>query len=284
MPFRYIPPGRFRMGSRGNGRDEEPVHWVEITRGYWMAETPVTQAQFGVWTESVAYRAWHEENRDAAFDSDDNDLHRNRFNGKPDHPAENLNWHEASAFCAWLWRNASNLPPEALGSALPSEAQWERACRGPDELERGHMGHRCDYHSGDGEAVLTKVGWYQGNAGGTTHEVGLLDPNGWGLYDMHGNVWEWCRDWWHDSPYILRAEGCHDPEVTEETPGSVGTVRVLRGGSWGDSPQWCRSAFRYWWGPAGRYLFQGFRPVLLLSALPGPEGPGSGGAMPTEPG
>jgi len=268
MGFRWIPAGRFRMGSRGMGLidhgygfrpggNEEPVHEVEITKGYWIAETPVTQAQFAVWKPD----------------------HENGFPNHPQHPAESLDWHEASEFCEWMATTALNRPIDFEKAGLPTEAQWERACRGPDDPEKGHLGHHCEFYNGDGEAALAKVGWYEGNAGGTTHEVGLLDPNGWGLHDLHGNVREWCRDLWHESPYVVREEGCRDPVVTEETPGSDGTGRVLRGGSWIGAPRGCRSAFRGWWGPTGRFRLLGFRPVLLLSALPG-----SGGAVPTEPG
>lgn len=281
MPFRYIPPGRFRMGSRGMGerdslfRDEEPVHWVEITRGFWMAETPVTQAQFEVWKGSESFRVWHKENQEAKFAYYDKGPHRNAFEGRPDCPAEKLNWHEATACCEWMGNAALRLPAPIERVSLPTEAQWEWACRGPDDPEKGHLGQQCEFYSGDGEATLAKVGWYGEKYDiGSTREVRRLEANGWGLHDMHGNVWEWCRDVWNEAPFVMRADGCHDPVVNEEGTGKILWLRVLRGGSWTDPPQSCRSASRYCGSPAIRLSNQGFRPVLLLSALSGPAGPG----------
>lgn len=250
------------MGSRGMGRVngwhnyEELVHWVEITRLYWMAETPVTQAQFAAFLPG----------------------HENGFPGRPTHPAENLTWDEAGASCRWLWVTPylrSQLPSGCEGVDLPTEAQWERARRGPDEPEKGCLGHLCEYHTGDGESALRQAGWYGEELGkGSTHPVGQKEPNGWGLRDLHGNVWEWCRDWWHDHPYVLREDGVQDPEITAETPGSDPSIRVVRGGSWNCSPRGCRSAFRDWRGPSYRNLIRGFRPVLFcLAAFPGPAEP-----------
>jgi formylglycine-generating enzyme required for sulfatase activity len=257
MRFRHVPAGRFRMGSRGMGRlvrwfnNEEPVHWVEITQPFWMAETPVTQAQFGAWKPG----------------------HQNRFSGLANHPAENMTWDEAFEYCRWLWEAPElrgQLPDRTIEASLPTEAQWERACRGQNDSEAGHMGHRCDYYAGDGDIALKAAGWYGRELGeGLTHPVGEKCPNSWGLRDLHGNVWEWCRDLWHANPYIFRVDGVKDPETTAEIPGSDSTRRAIRGGSWYNPPLWCRTACRGWGQLTHRYWHQGFRPVLLLAASHG---------------
>jgi len=254
MAFRLIPAGMFRMGSRGMGRinswfnNEEPVHTVRITEPFWMAETPVTQAQFGVGKPD----------------------HENHFPGKPEHPAENLTWHEAGEFCQWLDGTEairSQFPPNIASADLPSETQWEYACRGPDDPEQGYWGHRCEYHTGDGEAALAEAGWFGEEWGeGSTHPVAHLKANGWGLFDLHGNVWEWCRDHWNASAYVHREDGIENPEVTETTSGSDSESRVLRGGSWGSSAGDCRSAVRYRFGAGDRGGNSGFRVCLF----PGP--------------
>jgi formylglycine-generating enzyme required for sulfatase activity len=258
MRFRHVPAGRIRMGSRGMGRlegwfnNEEPVHWVEITQPFWMAETPVTQAQFGAWRPE----------------------HENHFSGRPEHPAENLTWDEAREFSGWLWETPEirrQMPVRCNGAALPTEAQWERACRGPDEPEAGHFGHRCEYYTGDGEAALKRAGWYGEEWGkGSTHPVGLKAPNGWGLRDLHGNVWEWCRDVWHPFPYVQRADGVFDPETNCDTPGSAYSRRGVCGGSWVAASLWCRISARNWRRPTDRFGNLGFRPVLLLAGFRGP--------------
>ena len=112
MTFRLIPAGSFRMGSRGYDEREEPVHRVLISEPFWLAETPVTQSQFALWTRSAKIE------------------HENHFKGHPDHPAEKLNWEEATVFCAWLTREKSGEFPEGFTLArLPTEAEWEYACR-----------------------------------------------------------------------------------------------------------------------------------------------------------
>jgi formylglycine-generating enzyme required for sulfatase activity len=141
-----------------------------------------------------------------------------------------------------------------LQLSLPTEAQWEYACR---------AGSTVAYCFGDDPKDLPKYGWFGENAEGTTHPVKQLQPNGWGLYDMHGNVWEWCSNWYGD--YAASAQS--DP-----TGPTKGTARVIRGGSWFIPARYLRSACRDWLGPGGRSLYLGFR--LLSSAL---------GAEPSEP-
>ena len=182
-----------------------------------MGETPVTQRQYAL------YRSEH----------------RNVFPGNPDHPAENLTWHDAVAFCEWLSERLriSDDYPEGMGSVrLPWEAEWEYACRG---------GTESDYHSGDGESALRGVGWYDDNSNYSTHALGRKGSNAYGLYDMHGNVWEWCMDRWDESAYRRRVDGM-TAEDTFQLAQRHGDEegRVLRGGSWFNTAEDCRAAYR----------------------------------------
>ena len=251
MAFRLIPAGSFRMGSRGYYPDEEPVHRVVIPEPFWMAETPVTQGQFAVWTRAEKIE------------------HEDHFKGERfvDHPAENLDWWQAVAYCAWLTRTKGNKFPQGFTLAcLPTEAEWEYSCRAGTETE---------YGTGDGEAALTEAGWYSAGgwgSQGSTKPVGRKAANAFGLYDMHGNVWEWCHDVWDDAAYRKVADGEPDPGWTQRAndyrAGVVGRkydagVRVLRGGSWFFTAVRCRSACRFWWRPGGRVGDCGFRVCLV---------------------
>jgi formylglycine-generating enzyme required for sulfatase activity len=126
---------------------------------------------------------------------------------------------------------------------LPTEAQWEYACR---------AGSTTRYCFGDDDSELGEYAWYAANSGNTTHPVGEKKPNAWGLYDMHGNVWEWCQDW-YDSGYYAKSP------TDDPTGAATGSDRVYRGGSWGNPAGLCRSADRLGSGPGGRGSFLGFR-------------------------
>ena len=257
MAFRLLPAGEFLMGSRGYEAAEEPVHRVIIAEPFWMAETPVTQAQFAVWTKAKGIG------------------HQNRFAGHPDHPAENMDWHQSVVFAEWLSRTcAASLPPGYPCATLPSEAQWEYACR---------AGTPTEYHTGDGEPALMEAGWFGEDwEKGSTHPVRQKIPNAFHLFDMHGNVWEWCADVWDARAYRKRpspwqakvwdltvagddAEYLGDSDRSSNNPD-----RVMRGGSWCHSAWGCRSAFRFGWGPGDRFGYLGFRMALV---------PGSGGGQ-----
>ena len=154
-------------------------------------------------------------------------------------PVEKVNWHDAAAFCEKLSaKTGKNIH-------LPTEAQWEYSCRA------GGTG----VFSGTGR--LDQMGWYDGNSGGRTHPVGQKKPNAWGLYDMHGNVWEWCADWFGVDYYANAND--EDPQGP-----SSGPVRVLRGGCWVFNPGRCRSALRYMGFPDYRNFggSTGFRVVV----------------------
>ena len=221
MAFVWIPPGRFWMGSLEfddlADDHEKPLHQVTISHGYWLGQYPVTQAQ------------WH------AVMGDDPSY----FTGEK-RPVEHVSWDQAQAFATEL-----NHRRPGQGYRLPTEAEWEYACR---------AGSTTSYSFGDDEGALAAYGWHQGNADRQTHPVGELQPNAWGLYDMHGNVWEWCQDWM--GPYPAGAEV--DPAGPPE-----GDWRVLRGGSWLEGGREARSSSRFAVGRCSTLYIVGFRLVRV---------------------
>jgi formylglycine-generating enzyme required for sulfatase activity len=176
--------------------------------------------------------------------------------GDADKPVVEVSWFEACLFARWLQRQRRRhvaqfgrvLPPEAqaMEFALPSEAQWEYACRAGTTTR-----FWSDGGDGDSEAALDRVGWFIDNSE-HRHRVAEKEPNGWKLFDMHGNVWEWCADWYGDKL----------GDVVGGPPS--GRARVRRGGCYWNVAGWCRSAGRDWFGPVDAWVFLGFR--LGLSA------------------
>ena len=222
--MRWIKPGEFMMGSpegeEGRWSDESPAHSVKLTQGYWMADSQVTQE---LWM---------------AIGRGENP---SDFKGESN-PVENVSWVDCQAWFKKLCKHHKSLQP-----SLPTEAQWEYACRA------GSTGAYC---FGDDPKELPKYGWFGENSEYKTHPVKQLQPNGWGLYDMHGNVWEWCSDW--NDKYASSAQS--DP-----TGPAKGTYRVLRGGGWLSPARHLRSACRFGDDPGNRVNGLGFR--LLSSAL-----------------
>jgi len=207
----WCPPGKFKMGSPENELDRyeyEFQHVVVLTHGFWLGRTAVTQ------------REW------AAVMGD----HPSEFKGEK-RPVENVSWKRAQLFIAAL--------NQSLGQEvfrLPTEAEWEYACR---------AGTVTPY-AGD----LDEMCWYDENSENKTHDVAKKAPNRWGLYDMHGNVWEWCADWF---------DAYSTQEETDPQGAASGSARVVRGGSWGNSAGLCRSANRGWEAPGDHDGFVGFR-------------------------
>jgi formylglycine-generating enzyme required for sulfatase activity len=158
-----------------------------------------------------------------------------------DLPVENVSWDNVQEFL----KKAGN------GFRLPTEAEWEYAAR---------AGTTTAYSFGDSESQLGEYAWFSGNAGGKTHSVGGKKSNGFGLFDMHGNVWEWCSDWYGGNYY---AECQRQGTVTDPRGPSAGSARVLRGGSWYGAAVVCRSAFRGLGTPGGRRGDLGFRVVRI---------------------
>ena len=256
MVFRLIVDEKgaeFRMGSRGNDPVEEPIHSVRLEKPYYLAETPVTQEQFVVWRGSAEYDEWFRKNQELIQRTSWGQTakaHENHFPDHPQNPADKVTWWEALAYSHWL---TSQLEGEWY-AGLPTEAQWEYACRD---------GGETDYWNGDGAEALHEVGWFDENSESQTQAVRKKRANGKGLYDLHGNVWEWCYDAFRSEAYRERISHGVDPFE----PGSENQAfRVLRGGSWVGTARLCRSAYRGRSRPGNRYWSFGFR----LGLFPGP--------------
>ncbi len=219
----WIPAGKFGMGSpAGVGSDDErPQTEVTISRPFWMGKYPVRQRD---WKAVMGSSPSH-------------------FKGE-DLPVEQVSWEECMEFGRKLTERMTEKIPEGYEFRLPTEAEWEYACR---------AGTTTQWSFGDAESELGKYGWFDGNAGGKTHPVGEKLPNPWGLYEMHGGVWEWCLDWFGAYP---------GGRVTDPKGAANGSLRVCRGGSWDGSAGDCRSAFRSGLGPGYRWFSLGFRLVL----------------------
>ncbi|MEM9400205.1 MAG: formylglycine-generating enzyme family protein [Verrucomicrobiota bacterium] len=229
--FRKIEPGEFIMGSPldENGRSHNEVqHKVRITRGYWMGVTPVTQEQ---WEIVMRENPSH-------FKGED----------KRRHPVETVSWEQVQVFNRLLVDHISE-----GDFRLPTEAEWEYACRAGTESAYNN-GKNCTEPEGE-DPAMEEVGWYSKNSGNMTHEVGQKQANGWGLYDMHGNVWEWCRDRYDEAYYR------ESPQEDPQGPDS-GYILVLRGGGYWNGAGVCRSACRSRSDPSGRGGVIGFRLVV----------------------
>ena len=228
VDFVKIPAGAFMMGDAA-GESDEKLHRVTLTRPFYMGVHEVTNAEWKQVMGSVP-SYWKEDAR----------------------PVVMVSWGDAVEFCQKL----SALPEERkVGRVyrLPTEAEWEYACR---------AGTTTKYSFGDDESLLGDYGWSLKNSSEQTHPVGQKKPNAWGLYDMHGNVEEWCSDWLGDYP---------DGEVTNPQGPSLGSSRISRGCCWSNSATVCRSAYRGRSHPAGRSSRQGFRLAVSPSGAESPE-------------
>jgi formylglycine-generating enzyme required for sulfatase activity len=212
----WIPSGAFDMSGTK----------VWLTKGFWMGKYEVTQAEY----QSV--------------------MTNNPSNWKGSNlPVEQVTWDEAVLYCQRL--TARERAAGRIGAnqayRLPTEAEWEYGCR---------AGTTTQFSYGD-DSNYVRLGfyaWYSGNAGGRTHEVGLKGPNRWGLFDMHGNVWEWCQDWYGGLP---------GGAVTDPQGPPSGSSRVLRGGSWDYDGSYCTSSYRGSSTPSSRFINLGFRVALV---------------------
>jgi formylglycine-generating enzyme required for sulfatase activity len=221
LVVRWIPAGRFTMGSPSSEElryQDEVEHEVLLSRGVFLAEAECTQGQW------VAVMGSNPSN----------------FKGT-DRPVEQVSWEEAEEFCRKLTakHRQEGVLPEGWEWRLPTEAEWEYAARA------GTTGTR--------HGELDTIAWHGGNSGNETHAVKGKQSNTWGLYDMFGNVWEWCGDWYGDYP---------TGSVTDPSGPSSGSNRVSRGGSWINGAGRTRSAERRGGDPGGRFDFLGFRPAL----------------------
>jgi formylglycine-generating enzyme required for sulfatase activity len=217
LKYIWIPPGTFMMGcSPGDQKcraDENPPHPVTIARGFWMGQTEVTVAAYRKFAESTGAQMPPA----PAFNAD----WKNQ-----DMPIVRVTWDDATTFCGWA------------GGRLPTEAEWEYAARaGSTEARYG---------------PIDEVAWYGANSGGHTHEVAQKRANGFGLFDMLGNVYEWVNDWYDQNYY--RTSPSQDP------PGPAsGQFRVLRGGCWFHDSDYARVSYRFKFIPADRDSVNGFR-------------------------
>ncbi|MCL1958277.1 MAG: formylglycine-generating enzyme family protein [Spirochaetes bacterium] len=255
-----IPAGTFMMGSpeSANNNDNEIQHSVTLTKSFYMGKYQVTQEQYQMVMGS----------NPSNFSSSPQE---GETQGK--RPVERVRWYDALVFCNKLSMMEGLDPVYSIGDSdnpadwgaipasnnavwngvvmdmskngyrLPTEAEWEYACRAETTTA---------YNMGD--TISDDTGWYKSNSGDKTHEVGLKPANAWGLHDMHGNVWEWCWDWYN--PGYYSSSPTNDP-----LGASSGPVRVVRGGSWYNSAENLRSAYRGGNDPNGRYINLGFRLV-----------------------
>jgi formylglycine-generating enzyme required for sulfatase activity len=209
-----IPAGSFmRMGHR-----------VTVTRDFWLGKFEVTQAEF---TALMGRNPSH-------------------FDGDPRRPVEKVTHLDASAFCAALTereRAAGHLPP-GYEYRLPTEAEWELACR---------AGSTNLFSFGNDAQLAAEFAWTDENSDGTTHPVGLKAPNAFGLHDMHGNVWEWCRDWFAEFPPV---------DATDPVGPPSSKFKVFRGGGWNHEVKFARVPNRFMMEPVNGINFVGFRLVL----------------------
>jgi formylglycine-generating enzyme required for sulfatase activity len=237
MKLVLIPKGTFMMGSpieEEGAKNDEKQHQVTIGKDYYLGVTEVTQGQYEkVMGTNPSY-------------------FQKRVIRKSDssmYPVEQVSWEDAVEFCKKL----SDLPEEKKAGRvyrLPTEAEWEYACR---------AGSKAAYSFGANSKTLGDYAWFGENSGNQTHPVGEKKANAWGLYDMHGNVWEWCSDW-----YGVYPKG----SVSDPSGPSEGSIRVDRGGSWAYGAANCRSAYRGWGAPSYRIGNDGFRVALSSSGIP----------------
>lgn len=213
MDLVLIRPGSFVMGSEA-GESREHIRRVTITKPFYLGKYEVTQEQWQAVTGG----------NPSNFRASGN-------------PVECISWNDCQDFVKKL---SAKFPGAEF--RLPTEAEWEYACRAASASE---------FYFGDNEANLGEYAWYAENSEQKTHLVGQRNPNAWGLYDMHGNVWEWCSDWYGDK--------YSDGDATNPLGAPSGAERVLRGGSWTVPPTMCRSAFRLKLDPTYRNFSNGLR-------------------------
>ena len=227
----WIPPGQFVMGSpteeTGRDPDESPQTRVIIPSGFWMGKWEVTQRDY--------YKV--------------TGLNPSNETGDANRPVERVSWFEAMEYCKKLTTTCESQGqlPEGFVYRLPTEAEWEYACRAGATT-------RFNYGEDKNALQLSDYAWFSRNSDSMTHPVGTRRPNHWGLFDMQGNVWEWCLDRWEDS--------LPGGTLTNSARMASGSLRVARGGSWLYDAKACRSANRDEYSPWNRCSDIGFRVVL----------------------
>ncbi len=256
MKLVLIPSGEFAMGSPDTGHDakddEKPQHRVRITRPFYLGATEVTVGQFRRVVETAGYQTEAEKDGKGGdgWNAATGRVERGPqytwrnpgFAQTDEHPVVNVSWNDAIAYCNLL-SEMEGLKRED-GYRLPTEAEWEYACR---------AGTTTRYYYGDA-ARPSEFASFGGSSKGKTYPAGGFRPNAFNLYDMHGNVWEWCQDWYKQNYYG------QSPRADPAGPLQA-ACRVIRGGSWNIGSNFARSGSRRWDRPDGRSCTYGFRLV-----------------------
>lgn len=247
IPLMWCPAGQFRAG--------EEKKMALLPQGFWLGKYPVTQKQ---WTQimqttisdqqPLAIEQWHQ--------SMGNNIQWEKHSQNwglpgvgPDYPMYYVSWHEAIEFCDRLTKQESQLKriPKNWEYVLPTEVQWEYACL---------AGSSTLFCFGDDETELGEYAWYGENSQNQPHEVGKKKPNAWGFHDMHGNIWEWCRDAWKWDLIVV-------PNLQTEEQGY--SLRATRGGHWEFPAEYCQSSHRSPREPVDRRTYVGFRCALVCT-------------------
>lgn len=227
--IRFVPPTNFVLIKAG-GFDRMNRR-ITLSRDFWVGKFEVTQGE---------YEALMGQNP-------------SHFTGDPQRPVEKVTHVDATRYCAQLTarEQAAGRLPAGYVYRLPTEAEWEYACR---------AGSTNYFTFGDDDASADRYAWTQENSDGSSHPVGLKAPNPWGLHDVHGNVWEWCEDWFADFPTNA---------VIDPVGPSTGKFKVFRGGGWGHEAKFARAANRFMMPPSNGIYFVGFRVALGPALAPG---------------
>ena len=267
--FVYIPEGSFQMGSEAGYDINKPVHTVKISNGFFMGKYEVTQEEYSVIMGS----------NPSSFSSGAEEGENQELR-----PVENVSWYDAVVYCNKrsiaeklepVYKKGDETDPaewgeipnksdaegnnitcdwDANGYRLPTEAEWEYAARGGNGTTEVLI-----WSGTDKEDELENYAWYWNKSDNKTHKVGMKDPNGYGLFDMSGNVWEWCWDWYAED-YYSQTEGGSDPKGA-----SSGSYRVFRGGSWNYYADYASVSDRFNNSPDYRINYLGFRVVRASS-------------------
>jgi sulfatase modifying factor 1 len=274
LPMVRVPAGTFTMGSppgEEGRKDDESAHEVTLTQDFYIGDAPVTRGQFARFVAETGYQTEAEVGTSGGHGWNGKKLEQSpRYTWKDpgfpqtdDHPVVIVTYEDALAFARWLSARSGR------EVTLPTEAQWEYAARG---------GSPTPWFSADSSKKALALGWFKEQAGNGTHEVRLRPANGFGLYDVAGNVWEWCLDWY--GPYPSGA--ATDPMIAAPPAGDT-PRRVLRGGSWLGGVDRARSAARYRNTPGSRNADNGFRVVASVAAPQVAAAQATPPAMPGEP-